>query len=115
MGRPITKEVRSLKFLGDRTRNGCKSCISLPAWGLQLIQIISCRSGTQSCFTLLSDRVGVTLFPFPPVRLPFLRRHVSPCRPVLAVVRGLVVHHQVELSPLALPQRQHVPADLHAS
>lgn len=42
----LTRDVILLKFRGERTRNGCTSRISCPAWGLQSIQMMSLRAGT---------------------------------------------------------------------
>ena len=47
MGKPMTMLVRALNARGDRTSIGCMSRISRPACGLQSIQMMSPRSGTQ--------------------------------------------------------------------
>lgn|GEM_PF-5446463 len=69
MGKPITSEVFALKMRGDSTRKGCTSRISRPTCGLQLIQMMSRRSGTQGARFLRITALAATTAPRPALRL----------------------------------------------
>ena len=60
MVKPITSDVLALKMRGERTKNGCTSRISRPICGLQSIQMMSWRSGTQGLRFLAATGVAAT-------------------------------------------------------
>ena len=79
MGNPMTREVLSLKIRGERTKKGWTLRISRPDCGLQSIQIMVWRSGTQGG-PAVSAGFFTASFRLRPIRLPSILLRAGPDR-----------------------------------